>query len=191
MKLSLVEIAVTVLAGCSTAVLGQLSASQIISNIQLLTSKSQALQVPAQSISILNGPLVVIGQGPIPVRLLEICSVVLELTKKFTTLLTVFLQQIISGFTDHITTTTTAISQMEGTQPITTTTDADAILNAFLEFVSVHQVLLNILIGKAGLFNTVPFIGQPIAAVLRQDESVVDVSVPYLVLQSLLFPIQA
>jgi hypothetical protein len=32
------------------------------------------------------------------------------------------------------------------------------------------------LIGKAGLFNTVPIIGQPIAAVLRQVENVVDVS---------------
>jgi hypothetical protein len=34
---------------------------------------------------------------------------------------------------------------------------------------------LNILIGKAGLFSTVPFIGQPVAAVLRQIENVVDV----------------
>jgi hypothetical protein len=42
------------------------------------------------------------------------------------------------------------------------------------QFVRVHQVLLNILIGKAGLFNTVPIIGQPVAAVLRQVESVVD-----------------
>ncbi|KAF5845933.1 hypothetical protein GGP41_008446 [Bipolaris sorokiniana] len=41
-------------------------------------------------------------------------------------------------------------------------------------FVRVHQVLLNILIGKAGLFTTIPFIGQPVAAVLRQVEGVVD-----------------
>jgi hypothetical protein len=45
----------------------------------------------------------------------------------------------------------------------------------FLQFVRVHQVLLNILIGKAGLFQTVPFIGAPVAAVLRQIEGVVDV----------------
>jgi hypothetical protein len=32
------------------------------------------------------------------------------------------------------------------------------------------------MIGKAGLFNTVPFIGQPVAAVLRQVENIVDVS---------------
>ena len=45
-----------------------------------------------------------------------------------------------------------------------------------IQFVRVHQVLLNILIGKAGLFQTVPFIGQPVAAVLRQVEAIVDVS---------------
>jgi hypothetical protein len=44
------------------------------------------------------------------------------------------------------------------------------------KIVRVHQVLLNILIGKAGLFNTVPIIGQPVAAVLCQVEAVVDVS---------------
>ncbi len=46
-----------------------------------------------------------------------------------------------------------------------------------VKFVRVHQALLNILIGKSGLFSTVPFIGQPIAAILRQIETVVDVSV--------------
>jgi hypothetical protein len=40
-------------------------------------------------------------------------------------------------------------------------------------------VLLNILIGKAGLFDTVPIIGQPVSAVLRQVESIVDVSGPF------------
>jgi hypothetical protein len=49
------------------------------------------------------------------------------------------------------------------------------------QFVRVHQTLLNILIGKAGLFETVPFIGAPIAQVLRQVENVVDVSL-YLLL---------
>ena len=42
--------------------------------------------------------------------------------------------------------------------------------------VAVTQQFLNILIGKAGLFNTVPFVGQPLAAVLRQLENVLDVS---------------
>lgn len=69
---------------------------------------------------------------------------------------------------------------MDGTSPITNVNDGTAIFDAFREFVRVHQVLLNILIGKAGLFNTVPFIGAPVAAVLRQIEGVVDVSAEYL-----------
>lgn len=44
----------------------------------------------------------------------------------------------------------------------------------------VHQELLNILIGKSGIFSTVPFVGQPIATVLRAIEGVVDVSLPSL-----------
>jgi hypothetical protein len=65
---------------------------------------------------------------------------------------------------------------MQGDPTITNESDSDAIFDAFRTFVTVHQQLLNILIGKAGLFNTVPFIGQPVAAVLRQLEGVVDVS---------------
>jgi hypothetical protein len=64
---------------------------------------------------------------------------------------------------------------MDGMPPVAAGAQADAIFEAFREFVRVHQALLNILIGKAGLFQTVPFIGQPIAAVLRQVENVVDV----------------
>lgn len=55
-------------------------------------------------------------------------------------------------------------------------------LTIFWQFVRVHQQLLNILIGKAGLFTAVPVIGQPVATVLRSLEGVVDVS-------RLLFPI--
>ncbi|KAK3328056.1 UVI-1 [Cercophora scortea] len=128
--------------------LAALTPAQTVSNIQALTAKSQALQAPAQSITIVNGPLILIGLGPFP--------------------------QIIAGFSDIVSTTTTAITQMQGSSPVPAGADADAIADAFREFVRVHQVLLNILIGKAGLFSTVPFIGQPVASALRQVESVVD-----------------
>jgi hypothetical protein len=59
------------------------------------------------------------------------------------------------------------------------------VANREKQFVRVHQVLLNILIGKAGLFQTVPLIGQPVSAILRQVEGVVDVS---LFLPSLIGP---
>jgi hypothetical protein len=65
---------------------------------------------------------------------------------------------------------------MQNMPPVPAGAESDAIFNAFREFVRVHQALLNILIGKAGLFQTVPIIGGPVAAVLRQLENVVDVS---------------
>ncbi|KAJ4379380.1 hypothetical protein N0V86_005425 [Didymella sp. IMI 355093] len=123
-------------------VIAQTTPAQVVSNINMITQKSQALQAPAQSITIINGPLIVIGQGPFP--------------------------QIITGFVDIVSTATTAIAQMQGMSPVPAGEQSDAIFDAF------RQALLNILIGKAGLFTTVPIIGQPIAAVLRQVENVVD-----------------
>ena len=52
--------------------------------------------------------------------------------------------------------------------------DQTAIFNAFRTFVAVHQQLLNILIGKAGLFSAIPFVGQPISGALRAIEAAVD-----------------
>jgi hypothetical protein len=48
-------------------IMAQTTPAQVVDNIKLITQKSQALQAPAQSISILNGPLIIIGQGPFPV----------------------------------------------------------------------------------------------------------------------------
>ncbi|KAF1933716.1 UVI-1h [Didymella exigua CBS 183.55] len=147
-------------------VIAQTTPAQVVTNIDLITQKSQALQAPAQSINLINGPLILIGQGPFP--------------------------QIITGFADIVSTATTALSQIRGMPPVPAGDESNAIFDAFrevrhvlplgvamlltysLQFVRVHQALLNILIGKAGLFSTVPFIGQPVAAVLRQVESVVD-----------------
>lgn len=91
---------------------------QIADGINSLTQKSSALQGPAQSITILNAPLIVIGQGPFP--------------------------QIIAGFTDIVSTATVLISQLAGTQPIQKRgemehardlsprgADADLVFNAF------------------------------------------------------------
>ncbi|TDZ31637.1 hypothetical protein C8035_v001861 [Colletotrichum spinosum] len=154
MQFSIIKFALAALAVSSETVLGAalkpraLTPAQIVDNIRMVTTKSQALQAPAQSITIVNGPLIIIGQGPFP--------------------------QIVVGFTDIVSTVTTSLAQMQGTPPVPAGADADAIFDAFREFVRVHQALLNILIGKAGLFNTVPFVGQPVAAVLRQVEAVVD-----------------
>jgi hypothetical protein len=42
------------------------TAADIINGINALTSLLQKLQAPANSITIINGPLVVVGLGPIP-----------------------------------------------------------------------------------------------------------------------------
>jgi hypothetical protein len=141
--------AITVLAFAAVAV-AQSTPAEVVANIDILTQKSQALQAPAQSLTIVNGPLVVIGQGPFP--------------------------QIINGFVDIVSTATNDLQQMQGMTAVAAGAEADAIFAAYRDFVRVHQALLNILTGKAGLFSTVPFIGQPLAAVLRQDEGVLDVS---------------
>ncbi|KAF3317413.1 hypothetical protein TWF173_011067 [Orbilia oligospora] len=139
---------VSALALLAAPSIAALTAAQMVGNIQLLTSKSMALQTPAKSITLLNGPLIAVGLGPFP--------------------------QIITGFTEIITITSTAITQMQGSAVITNPTDAKAIADAFRTFVKVHQDLLNILIGKAGLFTIVPIIGTPVAAVLRSLEAIVD-----------------
>jgi hypothetical protein len=59
-----------------------LTAPQIVDNLNMLTTKSRNLQIPANQISIINGPLIVIGLGPFP--------------------------QIIAGFADIVQTGTTA-----------------------------------------------------------------------------------
>jgi hypothetical protein len=101
----------------------QSTPAQVVSNIQMITQKSQALQRPAQSISIVNGPLIVIGQGPFP--------------------------QLIVGFTDIVSTATTAIAQMQGMARVPAGADADKIFEAFREvsfFTCVLPTLLTSLI---------------------------------------------
>ncbi|KAK4177409.1 hypothetical protein QBC36DRAFT_371771 [Triangularia setosa] len=132
----------------ATPAIAALTPAQIVTALRDLTTKSQALQTPAQQITIINGPLIIIGLGPFP--------------------------QIIKGFTEIITITTATVPQIVDTPTITVVADRQAIAEAFRDFVRVHQALLNILIGKSGLFSTVPIIGQPVAATLRSLESIVD-----------------
>ncbi|CAA9967114.1 hypothetical protein P3342_013549 [Pyrenophora teres f. teres] len=139
---------ITAALALATPITAAITASQVTANIKVVTQLSLDLQVPAQKISILNGPLIVIGQGPFP--------------------------EIIIGFSKIVTTATAAITSMQGMPKEPAGPSTDAVFEAFREFVRVHQVLLNILIGKAGLFQTVPIIGQPVAAVLRQVEKIVD-----------------
>jgi hypothetical protein len=84
-----------------------LTPSQLADGIRSITQKSQALQAPAQSITIVNAPLIVIGQGPFP--------------------------KLIAGFTDIVTTATVVISQAPGTPKITKPADATLVFDVFRE----------------------------------------------------------
>ncbi|KAI0100790.1 hypothetical protein GGR51DRAFT_575251 [Nemania sp. FL0031] len=134
---------------------------QIADGIMSVTQKSKALQEPAQNITLANAALFPFGQGPVPM--------------------------LITGFADIVSTASALIAQLPGTPPIqkrgeqqhardlsSRGPDADLVFMAFHDFVEVHQFLLSIVIGKAGLLDQVPFIGPPIAAALRGVEGVVD-----------------
>ena len=56
----------TTLALAAVAV-AQSTPAQVVTNLNNLKQKSQSLRNPALSINIVNGPLVIIGQGPLPV----------------------------------------------------------------------------------------------------------------------------
>ncbi|KAK3896605.1 hypothetical protein C8A05DRAFT_48406 [Staphylotrichum tortipilum] len=127
------------------------SPAQIADAIESITKQSEALQAPAQSITILNAPLIAIGQGPFPA--------------------------LIAGFSDIISAFTTLTAQLNDASPITTrdvTDEGTTIFNAFHKLAGVQQDLVNTLIGKAGIVSNVPVVGAPVAAVLRAVEGVVD-----------------
>ncbi|KAI4604066.1 hypothetical protein KJ359_000193 [Pestalotiopsis sp. 9143b] len=147
MQFSIPKILIAAL-GLSNVINAALTPAQIVVNIRTITVKSQNLQVTAKSITVLDAVLFVVGGGQIP--------------------------KVITGFGDIVATTTASITQMQGTPRVTAAADVKAIADAFRVFVQVHQALLNILIGKAGLFRAVPLIGQPVALVLSQIERVVD-----------------
>lgn len=67
MQLSVSKFAVAAL-GLSNIVAAVLTPAQIVANINIITQKSQALQTPANRVTLISGPLLVIGQGPFPVR---------------------------------------------------------------------------------------------------------------------------
>jgi hypothetical protein len=89
-------------------------------------------------------------------------------------------QKVILGLTDIVATATGYIADMSGGSKVTYVGDeALAIADAFRAFVKAHQLLLDALIGKGGFIASIPFVGPPVAAVLRSIESVVDVSYTY------------
>ena len=65
-RLYLALVALLAVASCAPSIDAAMTAKQVVATINDITSQSQALQRPAVSINIINGPLIVIGQGPFP-----------------------------------------------------------------------------------------------------------------------------
>ena len=81
--------------------------TEIVATIKELTKRSQALQAPAQSISLINGPLIIVNQGPFP--------------------------QICKGLEEIVSTTIADVSRMNGMKPVTAGSDANMISDAYRE----------------------------------------------------------
>ena len=84
------------------------------------------------------------------------------------------LKQLIAGFADIASTGNALISQMDGQEPVQPGPSED-VYNAVRRLVQTYQALLNILIGKAGLLERIPIIGEPVAASLRGVQGALDV----------------
>eukprot|EP00898_Chlorokybus_atmophyticus_P008629 jgi/Chlat1/8768/Chrsp90S09245 len=132
---------------CSCTGANRPSASSLAASIKTLTAQSRAIRSIAETITTINGPLIILGQGPFP--------------------------EIISRF---VTITTTGVNVAVTLVGATAYPAANqgVVCNALIEFIHVHQALLGVLIDKGGLFSEVPLIGQPVAAVLQTLEAAVD-----------------
>ncbi|KAL2194704.1 UVI-1 [Corynascus similis CBS 632.67] len=135
-------------------VLAAVTPQQIADSLKSITKQARELQAPAQSITNVNAPLIIIRQGPLP--------------------------PLIKGFEEIVSTANALIDQLPNTEPIQKRNvpsritrrgpDAELVFETFRALVRAHQDLLNILIGKAGLLTRTPFVGRPIASVLRKVE---------------------
>ncbi|KAI4858081.1 hypothetical protein E4T45_00409, partial [Aureobasidium sp. EXF-8846] len=127
------------------------TADQMVTTINKITQQSKSLTTIANKINPMNGvPLLGPSSGSGSTNF----------------------NDVITGFQGIITTGTTAITNMEGTQPYTNAAEEQKVCDAFADFVTVHQNLLKVVIGKSGLLQGI-FLG-PVAAVLRSLENVVD-----------------
>jgi hypothetical protein len=164
----------TTLALAAVAV-AQSTPAQVITNLNNLKLKSQGLHNTAFTINIINGPLVIIGQGPLPVSDSH-CKVNHDSLFKPTSRLTLT-KIIISGLQDIVTTTNTYLQT--GVATVAAGTNAESILKSYRDFVSMHQAFCTVLASRAYLLQAAPLIGQPMAAILSEDRNVLKVSNPF------------
>lgn len=110
----------------TTVVTAAATPQQVIDGFRLLTQKARELESPAQSITIVNAPLIVIGQGPFPVR-------VFIDTDSHSTRIANKAQLIISGFNDQAKTGYTLIELLNAGLTGLTRADEDLVFDAYKE----------------------------------------------------------
>ncbi|EME39116.1 hypothetical protein DOTSEDRAFT_179527 [Dothistroma septosporum NZE10] len=130
-----------------TAGITKLKAPEIVDELNGLTSKAQALQAPIQSITPNNGVLIVVSQGPFP--------------------------SIIKGYADIVTAGTYLVAGLQD-QGSLSGKDADDVYSAYTAFAKVNEFTLHMLNGKGATYANLPFVTQPVAAVLRNVENIYD-----------------
>ncbi|KAK3349596.1 UVI-1 protein [Lasiosphaeria hispida] len=165
MRLSLLS-TLAVLAGATSA---QLRAGAVINNIETLTTESRNLIEPAGQIDILSGPRLLAGEGPLYVVITGFGDIV-------KTAISAINSMGIQGVKLPLDAADPAVKRSEtaATDIIYGAEDSAAIADAFRTFVDVHKQLLNVVIGKAGVLISVPYIGLPMAKALRLVEAVID-----------------
>lgn len=122
-------------------------AQTVVSSLNELTRAMQQISNPANQISLVNIPLLLIGQGPVP--------------------------QVITGLNSTAILAGQAVAQISALNSLSGC-DADAVADAYRAFVVVSQQTISILIGKSGQFTAAPFAASPLTAALRQVEAASD-----------------
>lgn len=92
-------------------VLAAVTPQQIADSLKSITKQARELHAPAQSITNVNAPLIIIRQGPLPVRLFKLILESLNL-------LTPTKQPLIKGFEEIVSTANALIDQLPNTEPI-------------------------------------------------------------------------
>ncbi|KAK4170473.1 hypothetical protein QBC43DRAFT_306288 [Cladorrhinum sp. PSN259] len=125
------------------------ASASIIHLLGPLIYRTGLIVAPAISVSILNGPLIAVNQGPFP--------------------------EIIAKYTDYINSTDTATDQIDGLVFYTEGGDVPDEVTYYYQMLAGNQIsLLNLLRDKAALFTLLPIIGQPITALLRDGQRATD-----------------
>jgi len=128
--------------------LAALSVPETLVGLRNLTAQTKELQASAKDVSIINGILLILDLGPLP--------------------------KVIYGFANIVTSANDLVNRLDGSTPVAVDADATTVSDAFKEFSFQHVTLINLLIARSGLFNTLPIIGAPVADVLRNIEDATD-----------------